>query len=189
MSHYNASYFSILGSFSIISLFSILLNEINRSLQRFSTAIIFSIFLLSIVELFPLRDFPYIVSINYQEINIIRNVNGTILNVPIGYSKAMYLQTIHNRKIVDGYISRIPLNDLSKITSFFSKLNTSDCKNFIQILKNNEINYVITYNKGWTFQNDLRDLNYLPFFQTLECLNKENNKERISESVTLYSLS
>jgi hypothetical protein len=101
----------------------------------------------------------------------------------------MYLQTIHNRKIVDGYISRIPLNDLSKITSFFSKLNTSDCKNFIQILKNNEINYVITYNEGWTFQNDLRDLNYLPFFSDSRCLNKENNKERISESITLYSLS
>ena len=44
-----------------------------------------------------------------------------------------------------------------------SRLNTSDCKNFIQILKNNEINYVITYNEGWIFQNDLRDLNYLPF--------------------------
>jgi hypothetical protein len=196
MSHYSPSYFSVLLSFSIVSLFSILLNEIRGGVWGFPATSILSLLLLilGIIELFPLRDFPYIVSINYQEINRIRDVNGTILNVPIGYSKAMYLQTIHNRKIVDGYISRIPLNDLYEITSFFSILNTSDCENFIQILTNNEINYVITYNEGWVFQNDLRDLNYFPFFQTVECLEKENNRKKINKyqitnSITLYSLS
>jgi hypothetical protein len=174
MPHHSTSYFSVLLSFSIVSLFSILLNEINIGLERFSTISI--IYLLSILELFPLRDFPYIVLIDYSETNRLKYINGTVLNIPIGYSRAMYLQTIHNQKIIDGYISRIPTNDFNTIISFFWEINMTDCKSFTQILREKQIKYILFHIDGWTHQHDLRDLNFLPYQTLRECVKKINEK-------------
>jgi hypothetical protein len=186
MSHHSTSYFSVLMSFSIVSLFSILLNEINIGLERFSTISI--IYLLSILELFPLRDFPYIVLIDYSETNGLKYINGTVLNIPIGYSRAMYLQTIHNQKIIDGYISRIPTNDFNTIISFFWEINMTDCKSFIQILREKQIKYILFHTDGWTHQHDLRDLNFLPYQTLRECVEKINEKNltTISYKTTLF---
>jgi hypothetical protein len=187
ISHHSTSYFSALLSFSIISLFSILLNEINRGSGRLSTIIIFSIYLLSIAEVFPLRDFPYIVLIDYSEINRLKDINGVILNIPIGYSRAMYLQTIHNQKIVDGYISRIPTNDFNTIISFFWDINMTGCKNFDQKLREKQIKYILFHIDGWTHQHDLRDLNFLTYQTVRECVEKinEKNVSTISYKTTL----
>jgi len=109
--------------------------------------------------------------------------NFSILNIPHeANTQGMYLQTIHKKRILDGFVSRRDFDSmeiLEKIKNFIVTNNTEKLQNF---LKENKVKYIIL------------NYNYLPgynydFQKLLEILevNKLDSTEQIEVFEVVYS--
>jgi hypothetical protein len=102
----------------------------------------------------------------------------TILNIPhIANTQGMYFQTIHQKKIIDGYISRIPLE--FKETLKLIEILVSDGKKeeLEKLLKQLNVKYIIV-NYNYAHQDyDFSLLNILKFIKSIKLIEKSEKLE------------
>jgi hypothetical protein len=176
---------SFLALFSLILILSYLVSKIAFKFKKKSNLLIFFL-----VVLFLLEYFPFFYS-SYYHVNMpqliyslsLSHENFSILNIPHqGNTQGMYLQTIHKKRILDGFVSRCDFDSteiLEKIKNFIVTNNTEKLQN---LLKENKVKYIIL------------NYNYLPgynydFQKLLEILevNKLDSTEQIEVFEVIYS--
>lgn len=127
----------------ICYLANIFLNKIKK---KFCYLFILSLFILFFVEYFPFFfdsyynvDVPKVIyEMSYH------SENFTILNIPHNSNtQGMYLQTIHQKKILDGQVSRPDPNSIEVLEKIRSFIDMGYEKEILTILRENNVRYII----------------------------------------------
>lgn len=145
----NPSRGSIVTLFSLLIIFSYALCELKK---RFSTLIIFLVLAFIFVEFWPFKftywyytiDVPKTVKEMERE-----NNSFTILNIPFscsiftGNSHGVYLQTIHKKPIIDGYLSRHTKESLKNLDLMMEYLKQEKRSELETLLTTLKVRYII----------------------------------------------
>jgi hypothetical protein len=150
------------------------------SLSEITSSKMFPLFLLLIVlfENFPVYNLSfYKVDIPLQLYSIKKEPqNFAILNIPHrGNTQGMFLQTIHEHKIIDGMIARIPRKSLVYVEKVEGLVKEGKIEDSIKILKQIGVKYVIV-NRNYHYPYDLSLVNLLSTNETMR-IDKEGNVE------------
>jgi len=145
--------FSILVMFSLIIIFSFALKNFMKKIRGNFHKIpkkTLIYFLISFLILIEFLNIPYLLSnaiipkIAYE----IKNENCTIFNLPrtpTPYS--LYLQTVHEKKLLNGYVSRPPSYSQNTLNNISNFIINGEFQKVINTLNNYNVKY-ITFDKG-----------------------------------------
>jgi hypothetical protein len=150
-------------------------NKIANKNKNYTTGVILFLIILAYIESFPYK-FYFITfsSPPYQIIEMIKNDedNITILNIPPEWANSfsMYLQTMHEKKMLDGYISRRENESLYSIVKLKTFIREEDVIRLISFLKEQNTRYIIYYKflRGEAYSNE--------FSKILSLLPQKNQK-------------
>jgi len=141
--------FSIVVLLSLIIIFMILLNKLIKKDRKF-TLFIPLLMVASYVETFPQNFF--FITFDLPPPSVIYTIksdkeNITILNIPPEWANSfsMYLQTIHEKKILDGYISRRDTESIYSLVMLKEFIRNKDVEGLLKFLKEQNTRYIIHY--------------------------------------------
>jgi hypothetical protein len=176
---------SFLALFSLILILSYLVSKIAFKFKKKSNLLIFFL-----VVLFLLEYFPFFYS-SYYHVNVPQLIYSlslsheyfSILNIPHeANTQGMYLQTIHKKRILDGFVSRRDFDSMEILEKIKNFIVTNNIEKLQNLLKENKVKYIIL------------NYNYLPgynydFQKLLEILevNKLDSTEQIEVFEVVYS--
>jgi hypothetical protein len=166
---------AIVSLLASIIVFIVMFNKIANKNKNYTTGVILFLIILAYIESFPYK-FYFITfsSPPYQIIEMIKNDedNITILNIPPEWANSfsMYLQTIHEKKMLDGYISRRENESLYSIVKLKTFIREEDVIRLISFLKEQNTRYIIYYKflRGEAYSNE--------FSKILSLLPQKNQK-------------
>lgn len=142
--------FSVLFAiFLPVFIFYTISNFKNKTVKLLLTSLLVTDFLLFT---FPVNYSNYPYSYYTLEIpNVLYQIktkegNFTILNLPSSVNlHGMFYQTIHEKKIIDGYVSRIPLTSISTVRNMEEAAITKNFDKFEEIAKEVKLKYIIVH--------------------------------------------
>jgi hypothetical protein len=141
--------FSIVVLLSLIIIFMILLNKLIKKDRKF-TLFIPLLMVASYVETFPQNFF--FITFDLPPPSVIYTIksdkeNITILNIPPEWANSfsMYFQTIHEKKILDGYISRRDTESIYSLVMLKEFIRNKDVEGLLKFLKEQNTRYIIHY--------------------------------------------
>jgi hypothetical protein len=166
---------SFLSLFSFISIFSFLLYNLLNKTRKYQMEFFALLTILFLVEYFPINYYPYyrvdlppIIS----QLSLVHQ-DFTILNIPhIANTQGMYLQTIHQKKIIDGFISRVPLGSKETLKLIEMLARVERKEELEKLLKQLNVKYIIVnYNYTPPYY-DFSLLNMLKFIKSIKPIEK-----------------
>jgi hypothetical protein len=156
--------FSVIALLSLIIVCTILLNRLIKK-GRSLTLIILLLAIFAYVETFP-KNF-FFITFELPPSFIIHNIknekeNITILNLPPEWANSfsMYLQTLHQKKALDGYVSRREADSIYSIVRLKEFLSNKDTEGLLKFFKEQNTRYLIHYKflRGEAFATDFEEI-------------------------------
>ena len=162
--------FSILVMFSLIVIFSFALENIMKKFKGnfhgFPKDMIY--YIISILILVEFLSIPYPLSnakipeVAYE----IKNQSTTILNLPFSPNPySLYLQTVHEKKLLNGYISRPQNSSMDLLNNIHNLLISGKFQDVSDILSFYNVKYItLDKNSNW---NDFMNKNFSKFLSSI----------------------
>jgi hypothetical protein len=139
---------SFLAFFSLSLIHAFLIYKILKKRKDLKFYLPFLWFFLLLLEYFPINyNYYYIVKVppTIYEISLMAG-NFTILNIPSHVNtQGMYLQTIHQKRILDGYTSRISQTS-KKYLDYLKIIKEGNVEDLRQLLTQLNVKYIIVNN-------------------------------------------
>ncbi len=174
----NTGRFSLMVLFSVIVIFAFGLKELTKDFERSSNKFLNRKTILLITSFLVAFEF---ISLPYPTTNANvpdflygmseDNNTYTVIDIPpLSNSPALYLQTVHQKNILGGYVSRTSPSSLEQLEEINQKLNSKDVESVFSIIEKHNIKYAILYKQRSSDNNiDLRDfLTLIPTFKAYE---------------------
>jgi hypothetical protein len=88
----------------------------------------------------------------------ILNTTKAVMNIPVHYSYNVFLQTYHEKPILDGYPSRAYLNSFKVINLLDTYLSNNETEKYIGLLSSLGVKYIIV---NWDGNIDIPETSHL----------------------------
>jgi len=171
---------SFLSLFSFISIFSYLLYNFLNKRRKYQMGFFTLLTILFLVEYFPIK-YNY-----YYRVDLLSIVSQlslthqdfTILNIPhVANTQGMYFQTIHQKRILDGHISRVPLKSKETLELVEILTKYGEKEELEKLLKQLNVKYIIVnYNYAPT-NYDFSLVDIIKFIKSIKLIEKSERLE------------